>query len=37
MNRVCAWCKKVIEKDDSTDIATHGICEECQKKIKDKF
>lgn len=40
-NRVCAWCNKLlgeplqdnIEPKDDWGVDTHGICEECKKKL----
>ena len=29
--RVCAWCKKILEKGDPNEIS-HGMCDICFKK-----
>lgn len=34
MKRVCSWCKKDMgEKPGPADWVTHGICEDCEKKM----
>ena len=34
MKLICAWCKKVMKEDQSNDgIISHGICNECLKKL----
>ena len=37
MKRICAWCKRglgtISSELHAEDIITHGICDECQKKL----
>ncbi len=38
MTRSCAWCKKDLgEKNPEHPGVTHGICEDCAKKIKEEY
>lgn len=32
---ICAWCKKVL-KDGPEEPVSHGICEECEKKLREE-
>ena len=35
MKVVCAWCGKEIGKyDDNTDEVSHGICDDCLRKVE---
>lgn len=37
MIRICAWCKKIMgEKEPDQSGTTHGICDECFAKLKEK-
>ena len=34
--RICAWCGIVLDEGDGPDDrVSHGICEECAKKIEE--
>jgi hypothetical protein len=35
MKVICAWCKKVMREDGSTnELISHTICPVCSKKVK---
>ena len=33
----CAWCNKIMEKQESDELTSHGICEECYSRIKKEI
>lgn len=39
MKKVCAWCNKILEDDQSVHLITvsHGICEECFTSLSSKI
>ena len=38
MKIVCAWCHKTISEGDEQDSpVSHGICQECAKKVKQEL
>jgi hypothetical protein len=36
LKRICAWCKKDMGSKPGGDGITHGICDDCVKKIEDE-
>jgi len=39
MQRICAWCKKIMgEKDgeENDDLISHSICPECKEKTREE-
>jgi len=32
---VCAWCGKVLQDGDNERLVSHGICEDCEKKLDE--
>ena len=38
MTRICAWCKSNLgEKPGESLLPSHGICDECETKIKGQL
>jgi hypothetical protein len=33
MKSVCAWCNKILREGDGNEPVSHGICQECIKKM----
>lgn len=31
---LCAWCEKVLIPGDDSGAISHGICHECEKKMR---
>lgn len=39
MDRICAWCDKVLEKgiEGPEGLTSHGICEDCEKRWLEEW
>lgn len=37
MKTVCAWCGKLLKGSPDDPVASHGLCEECEKKENEKL
>lgn len=32
---ICAWCQAVMQEGDEGSEVSHGICDECYKRVMD--
>jgi len=35
--KICAWCQKVLGSASGLSGDTHGICPECEKKLRKQI
>jgi hypothetical protein len=33
LKKICAWCKRFIGGNPDSEILSHGICPECEKRV----